>query len=166
MPPKYKKSDYVKVLATTFDSDDIRDRTDRTFSEQWTREGNGIWCLGTISRVYAKKGRQLQKYSIRYDGGQTMTSTEDQIEPANEDDADEESDDNERERDAMYESDRDSDNQSTDVREELWYAEQEKDGNVTEDDEEEVEEGKEDERGDAIEIGETVTCGDNKDPFN
>jgi hypothetical protein len=164
MPPKYKKSDYVKVLATRFDSDDIRDRAGRTFSEQWAHEGNGIWCFGTVSRVYVKKGRQPQKYSIRYDGGQTMTSTEDQIEPANEDDADEESDENERQRDNMYDSERDSDNQSTDVGEESWYGEPETDSNVTEDDEGAVEEGKEDERGDEVEIGETVSCGANNDP--
>ena len=48
----------------------------------------------------------------------------------------------------------DSDNQSTDVGEELWYVEPETDGNVTEDDEGEVEEGKEDER----EIIEPFTC--------
>ena len=85
MPPKFNKSDYVKVLATRFYSENIRDRSGRLFSEQWAHEGNGIWCFGTVSRVYVKKGRQPQKYSIRYDGGQTMTSTEDQIEPANED---------------------------------------------------------------------------------
>ena len=147
MPPKFQKSDYVKVLATRFDSDDIRDRSGRLFSEQWAHEGNGIWCFGTVSRVYVKKGRQPQKYSIRYDGGQTMTSTEDQIEPANEDEQDEESDDEERQRDTMYDSERDSDNQSTDVGEELWYVPPETDGNVTEDDEGEVEEGKENEMG-------------------
>ena len=164
MPPKFQKSDYVKVLATRFDSEDIRDRSGRLFSEQWAHEGNGIWCFGTVSRVYVKKGRQPQKYSIRYDGGQTMTSTEDQIEPANEDDQDEESDDEERQRDNMYDSERDSDNQSTDVGEELWYVEPETDGNVTEDDEGEVEEGKEDERGDETMVGETVSCGGEDDP--
>ena len=76
-----------------------------------------------------------------------MTSTEDQIEPANEDEQDEESDDEERQRDNMYDSERDSDNQSTDVGEELWYVAPETDGNVTEDDEGEVEEGKENEMG-------------------
>ena len=161
MPPKYKKSDYVKVLATRFDSDNMRDRAGRTFSEQWAHESNGLRAMGSRGRwdmVYVKKGRQPQKYSIRYDGGQTMTSTEDQIEPANEDDAVEESDENERQRDNMYDSERDSDNQSTDVGEESWYGEPETDSNVTEDDEGAVEEGKEDERGDEVEIGETVSC--------
>jgi hypothetical protein len=64
----------------------------------------------------------------------------------------------------MYDSDRNSGNQSTDVGEELWYEEREQDGNVTEDDKGEVEEGKEDVRGDAIELGETVACEDDNDP--
>jgi hypothetical protein len=112
MPPKYNKNDYVKVLATAFDNDK-RDKAGRNFSEDWVHQGNGIWCYGTISRVYVKRGRQPQKYSIKYDGGQSMPALEGQIEPANEDDeADAVGEENER--DGMYESDRDSDNQSTD----------------------------------------------------
>jgi hypothetical protein len=30
--------------------------------------------------VYVKKGRQPQKYRVKYDGGQTMTSLEEQME--------------------------------------------------------------------------------------
>jgi hypothetical protein len=62
------------------------------FSERWAADDNGLWCYGTF-RVCAKKGRPPQKYSIKYDGGgQTVTSVEDTIEPANEDDEDEQSD--------------------------------------------------------------------------
>ncbi len=43
-------------------------------------EGNGEWCHGSVSHVYVKKGRQPQKYKVKYDGGQTMTSLEDQME--------------------------------------------------------------------------------------
>ncbi len=111
--PKYKKNDYVKVLATAFDNQNV-DKSGRNFSTGWLAEGNGRWCQVTISRVYVKKGRQPQKYGIKFDGGHTMPALEEQIEPANEDGDDEDLEGEEKERDEMYSSDRDSDNESTD----------------------------------------------------
>ncbi len=37
--------------------------------------------MGThVTHVYVKKGRQPQKYRVKYDGGQTMTSLEERME--------------------------------------------------------------------------------------
>jgi hypothetical protein len=47
MPPKYRKKDYVKVLANKFDNDE-RDKSGMNFSERWAADGNGLWCYGTI----------------------------------------------------------------------------------------------------------------------
>ncbi len=135
MPPKYNKNDYVKVLAIHFDNRNA-DKAGRNFTKQWLDEGNGRWCHGTISRVYVKKGRQAQKYGIKFDGGQTMAALEEQIEPANEDEEDKEEE--EKERDEMYSSDRDTDNASTDHDEENIIngtREDVRDGEVTDEDE-------------------------------
>ncbi len=94
MPPKYIKKDYVKVLANKCDNDE-RNKSGMNFSERWAADWNRLRCYGTISRVYVKKRGQPQKYSIKYDEGQSMASTEDQIEPANEKEDDEEADDGE-----------------------------------------------------------------------
>jgi hypothetical protein len=163
MPPKYKKDDYVKVLATAFDNEK-RDKAGRNFSEDWLHQGNGIWCYGTISRVYVKRGRQPQKYSIKYDGGQSMAALEGQIEPANEDD-EEDADGEENARDEMYDSDRDSDNQSTDSYEtdNIGWEDRVRETELTDESEGECE-GEEKERGDTIDMGETVVCGADDDP--
>ena len=81
MAPAFKKGDRVKLKATLFDNGK-RDRNGLLFSEDWLAKGNGEWCYGTVSFVYVKKGRQAQKYRVKYDGGQTMTSLEDQMEVA------------------------------------------------------------------------------------
>jgi hypothetical protein len=162
MPPMYKKSDYVKVLATEFDNED-RDRAGMNFSERWAADGNGLWCYGTISRVYVKKGRLPQKYSIKYDGGQTMTSVEDTIEPANEDDEDEQPD--EGDIDEMNRPlDTDSDTVSCDS--EGRSKEQYKDDDDTDEDDgvNEANDDKDMNDGDGVQIGETVVCGDDDDP--
>jgi hypothetical protein len=163
MPPKYKKDDYVKVLATAFDNEE-RDKAGRNFSEDWLHQGNGIWCYGTISRVYVKRGRQPQKYSIKYDGGQSMPALEGQIEPANEDD-EEDADGEDNARDEMYESDRDSDNQSTDSYEDdnIGWADRVRETELTDESDGECE-GEEKERGDTVDMGETVVCGADNDP--
>ena len=81
MAPTFNKGDRVKLKATLFDNGK-RDRNGLLFSEDWLAKGNGEWCYGTVSFVYVKKGRQAQKYRVKYDGGQTMTSLEDQMEVA------------------------------------------------------------------------------------
>jgi hypothetical protein len=64
--------------------------------------------------VYVKKGRLLRKHSIKYDRGQFMTSTEDTVEPANENDEDEHSVEGDKDKDEIYSPDRDSDTKSCD----------------------------------------------------
>ena len=162
MPPKYKKSDYVKVLATEFDNES-RDRAGMNFSERWAADGNGLWCYGTISRVYVKKGRLPQKYSIKYDGGQTMTSVEETIEPANDDDEDEQPDEGDID-DMNRPLDTDSDTVSCDS--EGRSKEQDKDDEDTDEDEgvNEANDDKDMNDGDGVLIGETVVCGDVDDP--
>jgi hypothetical protein len=56
MAPKFRKKDRVKVLATRFDKEEVEEG-ERKFSEKWAADGNGIWCYGTITRVYVKKRR-------------------------------------------------------------------------------------------------------------
>ena len=79
MAPKFSKGERVRVLATKFDNEK-RDNAGMNFSERWLADGNGTWCYGTISRVYVKKGRMPQKYSIKYDIGGTMACEEQHIE--------------------------------------------------------------------------------------
>jgi hypothetical protein len=80
------------------------------FSERWLADGHGTWCYGSISRVYVKKGRHPQKYSIKYDVGGTMACEEEHIEVADIESS--ESDDSETgQRETM---ERDSDNEEGD----------------------------------------------------
>jgi len=81
MAPTFNKGDRVRLKATLFDNGK-RDRNGLLFSEDWLAKGNCEWCYGTVSFVYVKKGRQAQKYRVKYDGGQTMTSMEEQMELA------------------------------------------------------------------------------------
>jgi hypothetical protein len=159
MPPKYRKKDYVKVLAIKFDNDE-RDKSGMNFSERWAADyGNGLWCYGTMSRVYVKKRGQPQKYSIKYDGGQSMARIEDQIEPANEEEDDEEANDGDKE------PDRGSGNQSTDSEGQTFQPQEDKDvtdddlGSVNEDDDQNCWMD-----GNCVQIGESVECGDGDDP--
>ncbi len=41
------------------------------FSEKWA-DKNGEWCYGTVSFVYARKGRHAQRYRVKYDEGTVM----------------------------------------------------------------------------------------------
>jgi hypothetical protein len=141
------------------------------FSEKWIADGHGLWCHGVISRVYVKKGRQPQKYSIKYDEGSTMASLEADIEAAEDEDSDSEPDIQEKERDEVYSSDRDSGNQSKDSDDEDNYQrskEQEKEEDDTDEDTGEAKEGgedcEEDPDGNVVKMGETVVCGDDEDP--
>ncbi len=62
--------------------DGERDEEGRPFSEKWEQDGNGEWCYGAISHLYIKKGRQDQKYRIKYDEGSSMQCTKEHIEAA------------------------------------------------------------------------------------
>jgi hypothetical protein len=93
-----------------------------------------------------------------------MPALEGQIEPANEDD-EEDADGEENARDEMYDSDRDSDNQSTDSYEadNIGWEDRVRETELTDESEGECE-GEEKERGDTIDMGETVVCGADDDP--
>ena len=75
---KFKKGDLVRVHAKEFDGE--RDEEGRLFSEKWAADGHGEWCYGTISHVYVRKGREAQKYRIKYDEGSSMSCLEGIIE--------------------------------------------------------------------------------------
>ena len=109
MAPKFSKKDRVRVLATRFDKEEVEEGEIK-FSEKWAADGNGIWCYGTITRVYVKKRRQAQEYMIRYDNAESMRGLEEHIETAQDDGES----DNESE-EAKDNMDRDSDNASTDM---------------------------------------------------
>ena len=75
---KFKKGDLVRVHAKEFDGE--RDEEGRRFSEKWAADGHGEWCYGAISHVYVRKGREAQKYRIKYDEGSSMSCLEGIIE--------------------------------------------------------------------------------------
>ena len=165
MAPNFSKGQRVRVAATKFDNDN-RDNAGMNFSERWLADGHGVWCYGTISRVYVKKGRNPQKYSVKYDIGGTMACEEEHIEIAgveesdsdeshHEDVREEESDPENEDVDTDNEADEggivvgnDQDNENTDE------SEGERDGETDRDFRE----------ADIIEIGETVWCGKEDDP--
>ncbi len=101
----------MRLYATRFDKDEVEEG-EQKFSEKWAADGNGIWCYGSVSRVYVKKGRKAQEYMIRYDNGESMRGVEEYLEPAQDDGQSE--DDSEEARDNM---DRDSEDASTDLEE-------------------------------------------------
>ncbi len=78
MPPKFAKTDRVKLYATRFDKEELEEG-EQKFSEKWAADGNGIWCYGTVTRVYVKKGRKAQEYMIRYDNGESMKGIEEHM---------------------------------------------------------------------------------------
>jgi hypothetical protein len=160
MAPKFAKTDRVRVYATRFDKEEVEEG-EQKFSEKWAADGNGIWCYGTITRVYVKKSRQPQEYMIRYDNGESMRGMEEHIEMARDDG--ESDNDSEEAKDNM---DRDSDDASTDMEldDEVRAQQQDNDTELTDDEAGEVAEGEEDEMGVELEVGETVTKGDAEDP--
>ena len=160
MAPKFAKGDRVRVYATRFDNDEVEEG-EQKFSEKWAADGNGIWCYGSVSRVYVKKVRKAQEYMIRYDNGESMRGVEEHLVPAQDDGESEAA--SEEERDNM---DRDSDNASTDMEEDAAVRAQgqETDNAVTDDEAGEVAQGDDDDMGVEIEIGETVTKGAEDDP--
>jgi hypothetical protein len=50
------------------------------FSEKWAADKNGERCYGTVSFVYARRGRHLQKYRVKYDEGTTMEAEDAHLE--------------------------------------------------------------------------------------
>ncbi len=68
----------VRVHAKEFDGE--RDEQNRLWSEKWAADGHGEWCYGQISHVYVRKGREAQKYRIKYDEGSSMSCLEGIIE--------------------------------------------------------------------------------------
>ncbi len=87
MPTKFVKGDEVRVHATKFDGDGKKNDMGQTWSQEWMYKGNGEWCYGKISFVFARKPRQQQKYRIKYHEGSTMECLEVDIEVAPEEDA-------------------------------------------------------------------------------
>jgi hypothetical protein len=153
MSPKFKKGDRVKVKATLFDNEKKKDREGRVFSKQWLDEGNGEWCHGSVSHIYVKKGRQPQKYKVKYDGGQTMTSLEEQMEVSTLEEEDSEGSEEGNELDGSdYEASEDSGSTvGVGRREGILREQQEEGGNVTDDSEGENGEGRPLDERDAIE---------------
>ena len=66
----------VQALATLFD-EGTEDAQWRKYSEARAAKGLGAFCLGTISRVWAKKRTGPQKYQVKWDEG-TSTSLEEE----------------------------------------------------------------------------------------
>ena len=88
MSTRYRKGDRVKVLATRFDVGTEDDNGD-TFSVIHGRQGNGLYCYGTVSFAYSRRSHPNQTYRILYDSGPPqMKSLEDHMLPALEGDGD------------------------------------------------------------------------------
>ena len=115
-----------------------------------------------IAHVYVKKARKAQEYNIRYDNGESMKGIEEHLEMAV-DDSDSSEDDREKRKDNMLEDER-SEDVSTDYEGETLRQTTERDGELTDDEAGEVEEGREEEMGEEIPMGETITKGAEDDP--
>jgi hypothetical protein len=71
MAPLFAKGDRVRAYATRFDKKEKDlEPGEQLFSKKWAVDGNGIWCYGSVARVYVKKGRKAQEYMIKYDNGE------------------------------------------------------------------------------------------------
>ncbi len=87
--PRFIKGDRVRAKATLFGGEETRDRNGYLFSEKWAADKNGEWCYGTVSFVYSRRGRHLQKYRVKYDEGTTMEAEDAHLELVeDEDDSD------------------------------------------------------------------------------
>jgi hypothetical protein len=65
----------VQALATLFD-EGTEDAQGRTYSQKRSANGPGVFCVGTITRVYRRGGRNAaQKYMVKWDEG-TSTAIE------------------------------------------------------------------------------------------
>ncbi len=83
----------MRAKATIFDGGEAtRDRNGLLFSEKWAADGHGEWCYGTVSFVYARRGRHAQLYRVKYDEGTVMQAEDAHLELAeDEEDSDDES---------------------------------------------------------------------------
>ena len=77
--PKFAKGDRVRAKATLFD-EGTADRNGLLFSQKWAADGHGEWCYGTVSWIYVRRGRQVQKYRVKYDEGTTQEALEEHLE--------------------------------------------------------------------------------------
>ncbi len=85
--PRFSKGDRVRATATLFDGgEETRDRNGLFFSEKCAADKNGEWCYRTASFVYARRGRHLQKYRVKYDEGTTMEAEDAHLELVQDDD--------------------------------------------------------------------------------
>ena len=138
MAPQFSKGQRVRVAATKFDNEN-RDHAGMNFSERWLADGNGVWCYGTISRVYVKKGGRPQKYSVKYDVGGTMACDEEHIEIAGEESSDSDEDMNEEQQEMgsdVESEDNDEDNDTDNEADEGGIVQEEdRDNEVTDESE-------------------------------
>jgi hypothetical protein len=93
--PRYSKGDRVRAKATLFDGEETRDRNGLLFSEKWDADGNAEWCYGTMSFVYARRGRRCQLYRVKYDEGTVMQAEDSHLELAKDESESDEELDNE-----------------------------------------------------------------------
>ncbi len=61
-------SDRVKSRAVLYDQG-TEDENGLTFSQRQLGKGLGAFCFGTVSFVYRKRGRKVQKYRVKWDDG-------------------------------------------------------------------------------------------------
>jgi hypothetical protein len=61
-------SDRVKSSAVLFDQG-TEDENGLTFSQRQLGKGLGAFCFGVVSFVYRQRGREIQKYRVRWDDG-------------------------------------------------------------------------------------------------
>ena len=61
-------SDRVKSSAVLYDHG-TEDENGLTFSQRQLAKGLGAFCFGTVSFVYRQRGREVQKYRVRWDDG-------------------------------------------------------------------------------------------------
>ncbi len=105
MTPLFAKGGRVRAHATRFDKkEEDLEPVEQLFSKKWAAEGNGVWCYGSVARVYVKKGRRAQEYMIKYDNGESMRGIEEHLEQAGDD-----GDSEVASEEAKYNMDRDSD---------------------------------------------------------
>ena len=89
--PTFAKGDRVRAKATLFD-EGTADRNGLLFSQKWAADGHGEWCYGSVSWIYCRRGRQVQRYRVKYDEGTTQEALEEHLElVVGEEDSDSES---------------------------------------------------------------------------
>ena len=69
----------MRAKATLFD-EGTADRNGLLFSQKWAADGHGEWCYGSVSWIYCRRGRQVQRYRVKYDEGTTQEALEEHLE--------------------------------------------------------------------------------------